>query len=200
MINAYRIYKLLVTTRTPDRHCLLMREAIKELTFSLMQRGAPMQRREVSHPNLTVDCSRILGWMSGTKIRSDKKKPLAAEEAAAAGYCKEVWSEYCVLARMQKKSPWWTHQSVGARNKARGNCCWEKCPGLKETNAKRTRSYKTMMICEECTAKWDQTFGYVRGRRGMMCCHATSTTTGRITTKSTDDGGVRKRGYAITLN
>jgi hypothetical protein len=34
-----------------------------------------------------------------------------------------------------------------------------------------------------------------------MCCHATSTTTGRITTKSTDwRGGVRKRGYAITLN
>ena len=173
MINAYRIYKLLVTTRTPDRHCLSMREAIKELTFSLMQRGAPMRRREASHPNPTVDCSRILGWTSGTKIRSDKKKPLAVEEAAAAGYCKEVWSEYCVLARMQKKSPWRTHQSVGARNKARGNCCWEKCPGLKETNAKRTRSYKTMMICEECAAKMGSNVWLFSGQKGndVLSCH-----------------------------
>ena len=37
MINAYRIYKLLVTKRMPNRHCLMMREAIKELTFLLMQ-------------------------------------------------------------------------------------------------------------------------------------------------------------------
>ena len=42
MINTYRIYKLRVTTRTPDWHCLSTREAIKELTFSLMQRGAPI--------------------------------------------------------------------------------------------------------------------------------------------------------------
>ena len=33
MVNAYRIYKALVTTRMPDRHCLTMREAIKELIF-----------------------------------------------------------------------------------------------------------------------------------------------------------------------
>jgi hypothetical protein len=172
MINAYRIYKLLVTTRTPDRHCLSMREAIKELTFSLMQRGAPMQRREASHPNPTVDCSRILGWTSGTKIRSDKKKPLAAE-AAEAGFCQEVWSEYRVLARMQKKSPWRTHQSVGARNKARGKCCWGKCPGLKETNKKRIRSYDTMMICEECTAKTGSNVWLCSGQKGndVLPCH-----------------------------
>jgi hypothetical protein len=163
MINAYKIYKLLVTTRTLDRHCLTIREAIKELTFLLMQQGAPMRRREASHPNPTVDCSRILGWTSGMKIRSDKKKPLVAE-AAAAGYCKEVWSECCILARMQKKSPWRTHQSVGAR---------KKCPGLKETNAKRTRSYKTMMTCEECTAKMGSNIWLCSGQKGnnVLPCH-----------------------------
>jgi hypothetical protein len=103
-----------------------MREAIKELTFSLMQQGAPMRRREVSYPNPTVDCLQILGWTSGTKIRSDKKKPLAA--TAEVGFCQEVWSTYNNLMRMQKKSPWRTHQSVGAKNKVRGKCCWGKCP------------------------------------------------------------------------
>jgi hypothetical protein len=90
---------------------------------------------------------------------------LAAEEAAAAGYCKEV--------RMQKKSPWRTHQIVGARNKARVNCCWEKCPGLKETNAKRPRGYKTMMICEECTAKMGSNVWLCSGQKGndVLPCH-----------------------------
>ena len=117
-------------------------------------------------------------------MRSDKKKPLAAE-ATEAGYCQEMWSTYQerstynILMRMQKKSPWRTHQSVGAKNKARGKRCWGKCPGLKETNKKRTRSYDTIMICKECSAK-------TGGRRETMCCHATSTTTRGITTKSKD--------------
>jgi hypothetical protein len=37
MANAYHIYRALVTTRTPDRQCLKMKDAIKELTFVLMQ-------------------------------------------------------------------------------------------------------------------------------------------------------------------
>jgi hypothetical protein len=100
------------------------------------------------------------------------KKPLAAE-AAEVGFCQEVWSTYNYLTRMQKKSPWRTHQSVGARNKARGNCCWEKCPGLKETNAKRTRSYKTMMICEECAAKMGSNVWLCSGQKGndVLPCH-----------------------------
>ena len=178
MINAYRIYKLLVTTRTPDRHCLTIREAIKELTFSLMQRGAPMRRRETSHPNPTVDCSRILGWSSGMKIRSDEKKPLAVE-AVEAGYGGSVLltgggkSTYNVLVRMQKKSPWWSHHSVGAKENARGKCCWGKCPGLKSSNAKRTRSYDTVMTCEECSAKTGSNVWLCSGvKRGdVLPCH-----------------------------
>ena len=42
MANAYRIYWALVTMWTPDRQCLPMKDAIKELTFALMQRGHPM--------------------------------------------------------------------------------------------------------------------------------------------------------------
>ena len=44
------------------------------------------------------------------KVRSDSKKQVVAEP----GFCQEAWSEYRVLARIQKKSPWRTHQSVGA--------------------------------------------------------------------------------------
>ena len=103
----------------------------------------------------------------------------AAAEEAEAVYCGSVLltgggkSTYNVLARMQKKSPWRTHQSVGARNKARGKCCWGKCPGLKETNKKRIRSYNTMMICEECTAKTGSNVWLCSGQKGndVLPCH-----------------------------
>ena len=87
MINADRIYKALAMTRTPDRQLLTMKEAIKELTFSLMQRGNPMQKREPFHPGQKVDCSQILGWMSGNKVRSD-----AVHQVAAEPVCQEKWS------------------------------------------------------------------------------------------------------------
>jgi len=101
-------------------------------------------------------------------------------EAAEVGYCGSVLltagggkSTYNVLARMQKESPWRTHQSVGAKNKVRGYCCWGKCPGLKQTNAKRTRSYKTMLICEECTAKTGLNVWLCSGQKGndVLPCH-----------------------------
>jgi hypothetical protein len=42
MANVYRIYWAMVTIRTPDWQCLPMKDAIKELTFALMQRGHPI--------------------------------------------------------------------------------------------------------------------------------------------------------------
>ena len=169
MVNAYRIYKALVTTRTPDRQCLTMKEAIKELTFLLMQQGTPVQRREASHPNPKVDMSRILGWTIGKKVRSDKKKQVAPE----AGFCQEVWSGWCHLANIQKKSPWRTHQSVGAKKKVRGKCCWGKCPRLKVTKAKRPRSYNSMMVCKECSAKTGSNIWLCSGQKAndVLPCH-----------------------------
>ena len=168
MINAYRIYKALVVTRTPDRRLLSMREAIKELTFSLMQRGTLMRKREPSHPGPKVDCSRILGWVSGNKVRSNAKHHGAAEPA-----CQEKWSAWRILSRMLKTQTWRTHQSVGAKKRGRGKCCWENCPGLKATNAKRKRSYDTVMICEQCSAKAGSNVWLCSGQKGddVLPCH-----------------------------
>jgi hypothetical protein len=69
MANACRIYCMLVMERPPDCQCLLMKEAIKELMFSLMQRGSPMRMREASHPRPNIDLSRILGSTCGNKVR-----------------------------------------------------------------------------------------------------------------------------------
>jgi hypothetical protein len=102
MANKYRVYWALVMERTPDCQCLLMKEAIKELTFSLVQRGSSMRTREALHPRSGMDLSKILGWTCGNKVRPDAKRQVVVEE----GYCRETWSEYCVLARMQKKMPW----------------------------------------------------------------------------------------------
>jgi hypothetical protein len=44
-----------------------MKEAIKELTFSLMQRGPPMQTREALHPMPDINLSSILSWTSRKK-------------------------------------------------------------------------------------------------------------------------------------
>ncbi|KAL3778015.1 hypothetical protein ACHAW5_000521 [Stephanodiscus triporus] len=121
MANAYRIYRALVTTRTPDRQCLKMKDAIKELTFALMQRGDPMRTREASHPKTGIDLSRVLGWSCGKKVRTDSKREVVGEKS----YRQETWSDYAILKRMQKKSPWRSHQSVGAKENARGKCCWE---------------------------------------------------------------------------
>ncbi|KAL3783844.1 hypothetical protein ACHAW5_004952 [Stephanodiscus triporus] len=110
MINAYRIYKALVVTRTPDRRLLSMKEAIKEITFSLMQRGNPMRKREPFHPSPKVDLSRILGWVSGNKVRSDAEHQVAAEPAR-----QEKWSAWRILSRMLKTQTWRTHQSCSAK-------------------------------------------------------------------------------------
>ena len=101
MANVYRIYGALVTMRTPDWQCLQMKDAIKELTFALMQQGDPMRTREASHPKTGIDLSRVLGWTCGKKVRPDLKREVVAEKTL----CQEMWSDYKILARMQKKSP-----------------------------------------------------------------------------------------------
>jgi hypothetical protein len=73
MANAYRIYRALVTTRTPDRQCLKMKDALEELTFALMQWGDPMRTREASHPKPGIDLSRVLGWTCGEKVGRIRK-------------------------------------------------------------------------------------------------------------------------------
>jgi hypothetical protein len=99
MVNAYRLYKALVTMQMPDWQCLMIKDAIKELTFLLMQQGAPMQTREESHPNLKVNYLQILGWTSGNKVRSDATHQVVVEPII----CQEMWLDWAVLARMQKK-------------------------------------------------------------------------------------------------
>jgi hypothetical protein len=68
MANAYRIYWVLVTERKPDCMCFVMKDTIKELPFSLMQRSSPMQTRAALHPGPYIVMSQVLGWTSGLKV------------------------------------------------------------------------------------------------------------------------------------
>ncbi|KAL3764754.1 hypothetical protein ACHAW5_006625 [Stephanodiscus triporus] len=168
MANAYRIYRALVTTRTPDRQCLKMKDLIKELTFALMQRGDPMRTREASHSKTGIDLSRVLGWSCGKKVRTYLKREVVGEKS----YHQKTWSDYAILKRMQKKSPWRSHQSVGAKENAR-EVLLGNCPGLKSSKAKRTRSYDTVMTCEECSAMTGSNVWLCSGVKGgdVLPCH-----------------------------
>ena len=93
MANVYHIYGALVTFRTPDWGCIQMKDAIRELSFALMQRGYPMQTREAPHPKAGINLSRVLGWTCGKKVRSDSKREVVVEKTL----CQETWSEYKIL-------------------------------------------------------------------------------------------------------
>ncbi len=169
MANAYHIYGALVTLQMPDWRCIQMKDAIKELSFVLMQQGHPMRTREASHPKAGTNLSQVLGWICGKKVRLDSKREVVAEKTLR----QETWSEYKILLRMQKKNPWRSHQSVGAKGNARGKCCWRKCPGLKSSNAKRTRSHDTVITCKECSAKTGLNVWLCSGVKGgdVLPCH-----------------------------
>ena len=74
---------------------------------------------------------------------------------------------------MLNRQTWRTHQSVGAKKRGRGKCCWENCPGLKLRNAKRKRSYNTVMICKQCSAKAESNEWLCLGQKGddVLPCH-----------------------------
>ncbi len=85
--------------KMPDCKSLSMKDVIKEVTFALMQRGAPMRMREASHPQPATDLSQLHGWKSGKKVRLDLTRQAVAEE----GHHQESWTEYRILRRLQKK-------------------------------------------------------------------------------------------------
>jgi len=58
------------------------------------------------------------------KSRSDSKREVVGEKSSR----QETWSDYAILKRMQKKSPWRSHQSVGAKENARGSAAGENAP------------------------------------------------------------------------
>ncbi len=147
MANAYWIYCMMVTEQMPDCKCFSMKDVIKELMFSLMQRGVPMRKREASHPQPYIGLSIIHGWKSGKKIMLDLTRQAVAEE----GHHQKSWTEYCVLRRIQKKQTQQQHQSMGAT--ARVMCCWGKSPSLKNSKEKVTQSYRTISRCKESSAK-----------------------------------------------
>ena len=108
-----------------------------------------MQMRDASHPNLDVVVSKILGWKSEKKVRSDVMRQVVEEE----GYHQEKWMDYAILKYIQMKHLWNQHQSMGL--KARGRCCWEKCPGLKKSKEKLSRATEQLTIARNAVPKWD---------------------------------------------
>ncbi|KAL3797758.1 LOW QUALITY PROTEIN: hypothetical protein ACHAW5_007545 [Stephanodiscus triporus] len=145
MANAYRIYRALVTTRTPDRQCLKMKDLIKELTFALMQRGDPMRTKEASHSKTGIDLSRVLGWSCGKKDVFEK----------GSGGGEVISPEDVVRLRDIEKNAEEESLAESSKCGGEGECKGSaagKLPRIKIEQAKRTRSYDMVMTCEECSA------------------------------------------------
>ena len=140
-----------------------------------MQRGSPMQTWTASHPGSSIDMSPILGWSSGKKVWSDLKKQVAEKVEENKGPTSHLC--LCVLKRMQKKQPWWMHQSVGLTS--RGLCCRVKCPGLKKSSVKVKQRYRTMMYVRSAALQIMQMCSYAMRARTERCWHATWHTTRR---------------------
>jgi hypothetical protein len=53
------------------------------------------------------------------------------------------------LTKQQKKEQWCIHQCMPVTTQ--GKCCWERCPGIQKSKAKRKRVYNTNYHCKECS-------------------------------------------------
>jgi hypothetical protein len=171
--NAYKMYGALINKWTPyGRRTLDMGDAVRELTHDLCQRGPEMRKQRAEHPSWTRDMTKLFGWLSGRKIRSDalgwmpdRARPDLAVPATVEG-------DYALWRHASKRtSPWMVHQSEVCDKQ--GRCCWEDCPGKSASKAKRPRSSDTYMRCQECSMKLGKDVflcnAHIKG--GTQNCH-----------------------------
>ena len=89
-----------------------------------------MQLQRVENPLHTRDMNNVFDVGIDRKVLSNELGKVFRGGEQPNGLMK---AQYALSSR-QKKSPWRTHQSVVHDTK--GQCCWEKYPGLKESTAK----------------------------------------------------------------
>lgn len=166
MNNACRVYREQVSRYTPERRSLTMPNCVKELSHSLMQAGDAMRTQKAKHLRSVRDLTNVFDYSTGRNLRNDAMG-LVAEKVQSS---KAVTSRRN-LARVQKYTKWRVHQSVAY--KFRGRCGWRHCPGLRNTDAVRPRSYLTYMRCEECSARNSKDVFFCNDiKKGKPCtCH-----------------------------
>jgi hypothetical protein len=167
--KAYKMYTTLAKQHTPERRFLDMGDAVRELAHDLCQRGPAMRKLRAEHPSWTWVMSKLFGWKTGRKVRSDTMGMMTV--ASVMPQVQAPTDNYALLKNQQRRSPWHVHQSDAVA--LYGKCCWEDCPGKKLSTAKRPRSSDTHMRCEECSAYLGKDVflcnGFVKGK--PVNCH-----------------------------
>ena len=144
-----------------------MGRAVRELAHDLCQRGTALRTHAANHPAHLRDMDRVEGFLSGTKIRNNRKFAVASSPLKPT----HAIEQSNILAGQQRKQPWRVHQSLA--HASYGKCCWPKCPGLTNSKAKRKRSSDTFYRCEECSATTGcNIFLCNESKKGVpVCCH-----------------------------
>ena len=143
MNNAYVMYKELV--KRDGEEALSMGRAMKELAHGLCQQGESMRSNAVMHPSHLRDMSRVEGHEKGSKIRKDRKSEVMLSPLKNTA----AISAKAQLNAAQKRQGWRKHQPMPTKERRR--CCWARCPGIKNSKAKRKRAYDTSYHCEQCS-------------------------------------------------
>ena len=147
-----------------------MRECVKLLSHSLMQRGSSMRQQAPEPAAASRSLVNVFDTGSGRKVRSDNKTMVARGTPGP-----ETSATTCRLRQLrwkQARAPWRVHQSVPCDKQ--GKCDWENCPGRKRTHVARARGRDTYKICEECSAMAGNRKVYLCNERykgSALSCH-----------------------------
>ena len=139
-----------------------------EAAHSLLQRGPSMRKRKAEHPPPVMDLGRLFDGGSRRKLRTDAKGDVAGHGRQRD--TRPAQALYNFERRLVGNS-WRTHQPIPSAK--RGWCCYRGCPGLCDTNAKRSRGYMTHVRCEECSVREGRDVYLCSSvKNGVLClCH-----------------------------
>jgi hypothetical protein len=142
--NAYVVYKELVAREGGKG--LSMGRVVKELAMDCAneEQACDLIPRCIRPAHLR-DMDRVDGHEKGNKIRKDRK----SEEVVSPAKNTAAISAKAQLTAAQKRQWWCKHLPLP--DVVRGKCCWVKCPGIKQCQGKRKRSYDTHYRCEQCS-------------------------------------------------
>ena len=138
-----------------------MDEAIKELTYSLLQGGGGVRKQAAYHPPPQRNLQYVFDQNGGTKQRTDMDRRLdlaVEEETIQPDHAVERIAVQCArFNRRKRKYTWLEHHSRCTVR--RGKCKWEQCPGWDQDNLKCNdktvqKPYSTHYKCVQCSMKF----------------------------------------------
>mgnify|MGYP006203673597 CR=1 FL=1 len=80
-----------------------MGDAVRELTHDLCQRGPAMRKLKAEHPSWIRDMTKLFGWVTGRKVRSDAKGMMMVMPACP--LVSAPMDNYALLKNKQRTSP-----------------------------------------------------------------------------------------------